>query len=344
MAQNAYLQWLTSKTKSVYWNDSAVSSDLATAVANGATGVTTNPFLVNAALRAEPERWQSVLASVPRSLQGDEKAEALTIAVTSEVAKDFERFVDPSNARFGGVCAQVNPNKAGDTDAMIAQAKRYAQAAKNICIKLPATRSGLEALEECAALGLNVVSTVSFTVPQVLAAGEAFSRGAARARANGIKPGLGVAVIMVGRLCEYVRDIARDQKIDVSEADIMLAGTACMKRAYSLFRERGYEAVLMPAAQRCLGHVTDLSGADMIMTFAPKTAKQLEALEGPFEEHINDPVDAAVIARLQKIDEFVKAYEPDGLTRDQMYAYGATNRTLAQFIALGWDALTSLSY
>jgi len=37
--------------------------------------------------------------------------------------------------------------------------------------------------------------------------------------------------------------------------------------------------------------------------------------------------------------EFVKAYEPDGLSIDEFAAYGATARTLRAFVASYWELL-----
>ena len=60
------------------------------------------------------------------------------------------------------------------------------------------------------------------------------------------------------------------------------------------------------------------------------------------EERIDRPVDPEVIARLQTMPEFVKAYEPDGLAPDEFISYGVVNRTLTQFCECGWKAMVEL--
>ena len=65
MAENRYLKWLSSQTKSVYWHDSAIVEELDAAMENGAVGMTTNPFLIAATLKAKTEFWKSVLPGVP---------------------------------------------------------------------------------------------------------------------------------------------------------------------------------------------------------------------------------------------------------------------------------------
>ncbi len=40
--------------------------------------------------------------------------------------------------------------------------------------------------------------------------------------------------------------------------------------------------------------------------------------------------------------EFVKAYEPDGMTPQDFISYGVTQRTLCQFVESGWKLLEEL--
>jgi transaldolase len=284
------------------------------------------------------------LAKIPKSFKGDERAEALISAVTGEVANSFAQFFGKGDLRLGGVCAQVNPHKLGNIDSMIAQAKRYAALIPNICIKFPANIAGLTAYEECAALGYNVVATVSFTVAQAIAAAEAFKKGSERARKAGLIPGLGVAVIMGGRLYEYLKDVAQDRGLELSEEDVLYSGTVVLKQAYSIFQERGYAAKIMPASGRISSHITDISGADMIMSITPKIADRLGELEGPFTEGINEPIKKDVLDKLIKIDEFKRAFEPDGLKPEDFIAFGPHNRTITQFILSGWDQLVAYEW
>jgi transaldolase len=343
MAVNHFLRWMTSSTSSVYWHDSAIVEELDDAIGNGAAGVTTNPFLVNATLRDRTDFWRRQGVSSSSIPEGDARAEDLIRQVTTFIARKMEPFRVLGPGR-GYVCCQLNPNRPGQEAVMMEQAARYARLGSNIVIKIPATRAGMAVLEECAANGWNVAATVSFTVPQVLAAGGAYQRGAARARDKGIAPGLGIAVVMVGRLDDYLRDVMHDSRSTATEADVIWAGTAVIKRAYGIFRERGYECFLMPAGCRGAYHISELAGADMLMSIAPKIAGQLALLNGPFEERIDRPVDPAIISRLQTMSEFVKAYEPGGMKPEDFITFGSTNRTLAQFCDNGWNPLQTMAF
>ena len=130
-------------------------------------------------------------------------------------------------------------------------------------------------------------------------------------------------------------------KAAVSEQDICQAGLAATKRAYEIYRERGYAAVLLVAALRGDYHLTDLAGADLIMSIAPGWQKLFVSKDYPREPRIACPVPADVIERLEKIPEFVRAYEPDGMAPSDFMAFGATQRTLGQFVEVGWKLMES---
>ena len=342
MEENRFLRWLSKETQSVYWHDSAIRAEQLEGFGNGAVGMTTNPFLVNQTLTKDPEFWREELNKLPKDLSGDEKVESLIRIVTTYYAKEAKPFYNLEKGT-GFVCAQTNPNKTGNVTYTIEQAKRLSTWAENLVVKMPATRAGIEAYEECVALGMNVAATIGFTVPQVLAVAEARERGKKRALANGIKPGLGIAVLMVGRLDDYLRDVAQDSYPNVLESDIIQAGTACIKRAYGIFNERGYDTFLMPAGCRGANHIVDLAGGRFIMSIAPKIAKLLKPVD-VMEERIDVPVDPAVIERLMTMPEFRKAYEPDGMKPEEFITFGSTNRTTDQFINDGWNPLSAYKY
>lgn len=341
MAENRYLQWLSSETASVYWHDSAIVEELDAAIANGAVGMTTNPFLIASTLKAQPDFWRGVLPGVPSNVQGDARAEEWIAQVTGWLANNKLAPLCGRGKYAGYVCAQTNPCRPGDMEGMIATARHYASMAENIVVKFPATRGGLEAIEACAAEGLNVAATVSFTVPQVIAMAEAYQRGRERAVASGIQPGIGIAVLMVGRLDDYLRDVMNDTRARATEDDVIWAGTAAIKRACGIFRDRGYDCALMPAGCRGGYHIAELAGGPFVMSIAPAIAKSLEN-NTDFTEKASRPVDPAIIDRLSDMPEFIKAYEPDGMTVNEFITFGSCNRTLDQFVLLGWNVLKQI--
>jgi transaldolase len=340
MTENKYLKWLSNDTKSSWWHDSAIPEELDEALSNGAVGLTTNPFLIKTSLFAIPDFWNPMLKNIPKSLNPTQKAEEISKIITTYLAKKLLLIYEKTKGEQGYACAQVNPGKAGDADIMLDMARRLTKWSPNIAVKLPVTAAGLDVLEECVAEGMTVTATASFTVPQALAIGDRHMKGLARARKNNITTGKCFAVIMVGRLDDYVRDVAHDRKAaNVKESDIIQAGIAAIKRSYNIFNERKYEAILMPAGKRGPYHIKSLSGAKMVMSIAPKIAKTVIDEKEPFKEQINESVEKDVIDRLMTVPEFVRAYEPDGMKPEEFITYGVMQRTLSQFVEAGWGPI-----
>jgi len=277
---------------------------------------------------------------IARKLPAESKAEALMqIAVTRAAVKLMPEF-EASKGGWGLVCAQVNPLRAGDRDCTSAMAKRLHAWSPNIAVKLPATAAGLDVLEDCIAEGITITATVSFTVPQAVAIAQRHRAGIKRAKEKGIEPGKCYAVIMIGRLDDYLREVAHDTQAAVSESDICQAGLAVAKRAYSIYKEREHEAVLLVAALRGDYDLTELAGADLVMSIHPSYQDIFVSKDFPREERIASPAPADAIDRLLQIPEFVRAYEPDGMTPGDFVSFGATQRTLSQF-SEAWKLMES---
>ena len=47
---------------------------------------------------------------------------------------------------------------------------------------------------------------------------------------------------------------------------------------------------------------------------------------------MDDPVDPQIVEALQTIPDFVRAYEPDGMCTADFDSFGATRKTLRQFL------------
>lgn len=342
MEQDNYLKWLVKETPTTWWQDSLDPEELDRGIANGATGLTSNPLLAYQAMMGRPDYWKASVQALPADLKGDERAEALMRIAVTHAAGELIPAYQRTGKRQGYASAQVNPTKAADREAMLAQAKRHHAWAPNITVKLPATAAGLDVMEECAAAGISFNATVSFTASQALAIGERAQKGTARARSNGVNPAPCFITIMIGRLDDYLRDVAQDQKADITESDIRQSGLAVVKRAYAIFKERNYDALLVIAALRGAYHMTELAGGKMIMSIHPSNQAKLLQPGVSRDLGIENPIASDALARLCKLREFVKAYEPDGLRPDDFYSYGVTQRTLTQFSEVGWRMLETV--
>ena len=333
-----YLRWL-SATRSEWWHDSADPKEIETAIANGAVGATTNPFLINKTLSENADYWRERLSHLPKGLSGSEKVKTVLGEVVKNLAEYFKGVYIRTNGKQGYVCAQTDPSHAGEVETMMDLAEYYHTLGDNICIKLPATKAGLNAMEQCVAKGIPVTITASYTVPQAIAIAEHYKKGAEVLRKKGEQPKPCFTVLMTGRLDDYLRDVAHDNSSAVTEEDIRSAGNAVAKRVYEIYEKNGYEPTVMPAGLRGTYHVTELSGAKMVFSVAPKIQKLLSDANPLKEERISVPIDKKVIDRLMGMPEFIKAYEPDGMEEKDFITYGVEQRTLSQFVEAGWSPI-----
>ena len=95
---------------------------------------------------------------------------------------------------------------------------------------------------------------------------------------------------------------------------------------------------LMPAGMRGGYHTVALAGCDMSFSLS---AGILTALgkETQFVEHFDEPVAQETIDRLLTIPEFQRAYDVDALPEAEFIRYGASQRTLSQFVEAGWSMI-----
>ena len=174
-----------------------------------------------------------------------------------------------------------------------------------------------------------------------MAIAERHRQGTKRAKKAGINPGRCFAVIMIGRIDDYLREVATDSGANVTESDIRCAGLAISKRAYNIFKTEKYKAVLLVAALRGNYHMTELAGAKIIMSIHPKYQTMLLEPGVPREWRIDKAVDPDSIRHLTVLPEFVKAYDPEGMQPKDFITFGVTQKTLSQFYHIGWAKLES---
>jgi transaldolase len=226
---------------------------------------------------------------------------------------------------------------------MVAQAERLFSLGPNLQVKLPVTAAGLVAIEEATARGVEVNATANFTVAGAIAVAEAVERGLARREAAGIG-GIPVPVctLMVGRLDDWVKAAAERDDVLLTPGVAEWAGVAVFKQAYAIYRERGYRTRLLAGAFRHHLPWSQLLGGDTILTIPPAWQHWLNASGLPVEARIDEPVEPRILEELRaRSPEFVLASQPDGLAAADLEAYGASRRTMRQFLA-AWSDLQAV--
>jgi transaldolase len=334
---------MTRTTPTRLWNDSADPLELSAALGWGAVGATANPVIALAALRADGPRWRSRIAELAAQHGGATESE-LGLLVVKELSVAAAALLEPafraSGGRDGRLSIQTDPRLWRDPDRLLAQAEDFDGLAPNIIVKIPATSAGLVAIEEATARGVSINATVSFTVAQALAVGDAVERGLHRREAAGhdVSAMGPVCTIMVGRLDDWMKVSAERAGVTLDPGYFEWAGVAAFKRAYGLYRERGYRARLLSAAFRNHMHWSQLVGGEVVISPPFGWQQRLNASGIDPVPRIDEPVAPAVVDSLYRlVSEFRRAYDPDGLAVGDFDTFGATRRTLRQFLTAAAD-------
>jgi transaldolase len=337
------LRVMTETTPTVLWNDSADPVELAASIGFGAVGATCNPVIALAALRSDVARWRAritELAQVRPTATEDQLGWQLVEELSIAAAAQLEPVFHEHGGRNGRLSIQTDPRLFRDADALVAQAEYFCGLAPNIIVKIPATAAGIVAIEEATYRGVSVNATVSFTVPQAVVVGEAVERGLRRRETEGLDvSSMGpVCTIMVGRLDDWMKVAAEKAGATIDPGFFEWAGVAAFKRAYEIYLERGFRARLLSAAFRNHMHWSQLIGGDVVISPPFAWQQRLNASGIEPLPRIEEPVAARIVDALYaQVPDFRRAYEPDGLTIEEFEDFGATRRTLRQFLAAVGD-------
>jgi transaldolase len=320
------------------WNDSCAVDELEYAISYGAVGATANPTIVADVWKADPGYWRGrvkELAAKRVDATETELAWAIVEEMSLRAAPLLLPAFESSGRRQGRLSMQTDPTLFRSFDRMLAQGERFASLAPNIIVKFPATSVGVEVMEEATYRGVNVNATVSFSVAQAVAAGEAVERGLRRREADGLPvDDMGpVITVMMGRLEDWLRVVSERDGIVVDPTALPWSGVAVFKRTVAEFRARGLRARPLGAAIRPHLHWSELIGGDVVITMPAVWQRRFNASSVEVRPRIDDPVDPAIVHELSaRFPDFVRAMEPDGLALSEFDTFGPSARTLRAFV------------
>ncbi|MEI7772864.1 MAG: transaldolase family protein [Chloroflexales bacterium] len=333
---NGPLHEMTQTTPTHYWNDSCSVEELTYAIARGADGATSNPAIVLSVLKKEMPRWRERILQVIAENPTWGEAQ-VSWQVYQELAQRGAALLLPTfeagDRRRGYLSIQTDPALYRDRAGLLAQALAFAGLAPNMQVKVPATSAGVAMIEEATYCGVSLNVTVSFSVPQVLAAAEAIERGLRWRDGEGLDSATMAPVVtmMVGRNDDWMKLLAAHDGLGVRPEYLEWCGVACFKRAYGIFQERGYRARLLAAAYRNFLHWTEFVGGDVVLTIPWEWQVKFNQSDVRPAPRMQLPVDRTIIAGLSQIPDFRRAYEPDGMTVAEFDTFGPTVRTLRTF-------------
>lgn len=292
--------------------------ELASLIAEGVVGVTSNPTIFQKAI-ADDELYDEQLRALAE--QGRDPYEAFTEIAREDIrhacdllAPTFAATGGASGCRDGWVSLEVDPRLSHDAERTLAEARRLHELIDrpNLMVKIPGTEEGLEAIEQAIGLGIPVNVTLLFSLERHRLAAEAYIRGLRRLRDAGgeLSSVASVASFFISRV-----DTEADRRLDeVGDHDELKGRLAIAnaKLAYQTYLEvfsgLGWEELRAAGAspQRCLWaststknpeygdvvYVEELIGPDTVNTMPPETIR-LFIDHGRVERTLDRDVDEA---------------------------------------------------
>jgi transaldolase len=334
---------MTRTTPTCLWNDSASIQELTESIEHGAVGATCNPVIALGVIKKEMQFWKGRILELIREMPvatEDQIGWRLVQEVSVRGAALLQPIFERQGGRNGRLSIQTDPRFYRNTQAIVDQAVEFSHLAPNMIVKIPVTRAGIPAIEEATYRGISINATVSFTLPQAIAVAEAVERGLRRREREGkdISTMGPVSTIMVGRLDDWLKATAERDGVTVDPGYLEWAGVAVTKKAYAIYRQRGYRLRLLSAAFRNHMHWSEFIGGDMIISPPYSWQVRFNASGIPVENRIDRPVEKRIVDELlAKFPDFRRAYTEGGMSVEEFDNFGATVRTLRQFIAACTD-------
>ena len=319
-----------------FWINNPTLPELQMALDAGAVGVASNPVYIANLLKAEPEFVHGVIDALLADSSGAEDGELATRVFHKAVSRALslcEPLYRQSEGRFGYVAIQGNPRRNDDLDAMLGEAEKFHQLGENIIIKMPATTTGARALEELTARGWPTIATMCFSVAQYIVLAEAHRRGLAR---TDRKPRC-LITMLPGMFDEYLAEDAARRGVEIAPEVLRQAGVTTARAAYAVYRERGYEAIVLSGGARSTFHWTELIGRDIGITLSGKLTAQLLDERPEIVPRLEASAPQQVIDELrEKFPDFVRACDAGAMDPEEFRSYGPVVRFQHALLA-GFD-------
>lgn len=231
---------------------------------------TTNPSLLLKASEMpqyDPLIQSSIAWLNQQDVASEEKINLLADKFAVDIGQEILKIVP------GRISTEVDARLSFDRDASVARARRiiqmYAESGidkSRVLIKLAATWEGTEAAKILQNEGIDCNLTLMFSVVQAVAA--------AKADAFLISP-------FVGRIMDWYK--AHEGKDGYPpEQD---PGVKSVRNIYALFKDRGYETVVMGASFRNVGEIEALAGCDRL-TIGPNYLEELANDNGELKQQL----------------------------------------------------------
>jgi transaldolase len=306
------------------------------AIAAGAISGTTNPSYCSKLLQREPGYIRPLIQRAAREIDNvDTAADIIYQKVTKRFMDAFLPLYAESAGTQGFVTMQDNPNRDENPELIVEAALRHGNLGPNYMAKVPATESGMKAIEYLIGRGIPVCATECFSLSQAIAVCELHRK---TSKVTGRFPPFFLTHI-TGIFDEEIKSRVVAEGIDVDPELVARAGCIVARRIYKVVKSRGYGITLLGGGARGTKHFTEFVGGDFHITLNWDTMKELINSNQPVIARIDawDPQEDIEELR-KKLNVFAQAYCEDGLKAEEFKGFAPLQRFRNSFIK-GWSDL-----
>lgn len=306
-----------------FWINNVTREEAHLAIKAGAVGCTQNPSYTWKMLNNQSEK-ENTLKLLSESLKESEDNNEVELILQRKLVKSIsDIFLDlweKSHGEYGYVSIQGDPIHEEDPKIIIDEGRKNRNMNPNIMIKIPATRSGLIAMETLLYENTPVNATEVMGISQALEICRMYRKISLE---TGLHPKIYYSLI-TGIFDEYLHKYVKENKIEISSDILYYAGLIIAKKVYSVTKIHYPEVGFIGGGMRGLHHFTEMIGADACITMNWEGhATELLKNDFPVVPRFFNPVpDLYLDELLTKIPEFKKAWFEDGLTIDEYEHYG----------------------
>ena len=331
--KDGYFHKVTDQMPTRLWVNNPTTNDAKKAIKAGAISCTTNPTYVSKMLQSQPDLSDGALAKAITSTTDD--GEAVSLAQQSLAASIMELFLplyEQSNGQHGFVSIQGDPYRDRDADYMVEEAMACRRLGKNFISKIPATEVGLQVIQRVLEVGIPVIATEIMSVAQAKAVCEIQKQVAAKCQC----PPLYLTHI-TGIYDEYLAGEVNRNHIEIADDILQQAGFIVARKQYAVCQETGADFIFLSGGARTTRHFTEMVGGDLHVTINWSMAADIIEQNPPVVSRFNTPIDENVVIELRdKLADFRKAYDDDGLLPEEFEPFGPVNYFRDMFVT-GWD-------
>lgn len=205
---------------------------------DGLCGITSNPSIFEKAVTSSSDYDEDIRKLAGEGKSNEEIFFGFAVNDIQRAADILKPVFDKAKGNDGFVSLEVSPHLANDTQGTVNQARQLWKAVnrKNVMIKIPGTKEGLQAIRQCISDGININVTLLFGLPRYREVTEAYISGLEdRLKSNQpIDHLASVASFFLSRIDVMLDPILKEKKLDKLVGEIAIDSA---KEAYHIFKE-----------------------------------------------------------------------------------------------------------